>query len=273
MAAKAKAKSKAVATTTGTAVSVAGGYGEYSGGGLENVGAKDLVIPFIKISQDLSAQVKAGHATEGQIYNPTSQQAFDEYRFVPSYVSMDYIEWLPKAGGFVARHQAGDPIVAEAERNGGVLPNKNVIQQTFYIYGVEVNENGSPGMFICIPFSSTTIKAYKNFMTSVTTLLVDDGNGGRCNPPLFAHTVKMVGRDDVKFESKNCDLLPASGQTFEDSLLPVDSELFRKALECNQMASKGDMAKHTSYEDNAGGGERQDESNAHHNGGEDEDCF
>lgn len=262
------AKSKAVAVAEETAVATHTGYGAYSGKGLENVSAKDLVIPFIKISQDLSAQVKSGIAKEGQIFNPTSKLAVDEYRFVPCYVTMDYVEWLPQAGGFVGRHQAGDAIVAEAAKNEGKLPNKNVIQQTFYIYGVEVNEDGSPGMFICIPFASTTIKAYKNLMTSVTTLLVDDGTGKRVNPPLFAHCVKMVGRDDIKFQSKNCDLLPASGQTFEDSLIPVDSALFQKALECHAMAESSDLSAHTSYETDAGasGAGAEDE-------GDDEDCF
>jgi hypothetical protein len=261
------ASKTAVAKKENTAVAVHTGYGAYSGKGLENVSAKDLVIPFIKISQDLSAQVKSGIATEGQIFNPTSKRAVDEYRFVPCYVTMDYVEWLPQAGGFVARHKAGDPIVAEAAKNEGKLPNKNVIQQTFYIYGVEVNEDGSPGMFICIPFASTTIKAYKNLMTSVTTLLVDDGTGKRVNPPLFAHCVKMVGRDDVKFQSKNCDLLPASGQTFEDSLIPVDSDLFKKALECHSMAESSDLSAHTSYESDGGApADAGDE-------GDDEDCF
>lgn len=263
----AKKNDTAVAVKESTDVVVHKGYGQYSGKGMENVSAKDLVIPFIRITQDLSAQRKAGLATEGQIFNPTTKKACDEYKFVPCYVSMDYVEWLPDAAGFVARHQAGDAIVEEAQRNGGSLPNKNVVQQTFYIYGVEVNEDGSPGMFICIPFSSTTIKAYKNFMTSVTTLLVDDGESGRVNPPLFAHCVKMVGRDDVKFQSKNCDLLPATGQTFEDSLIPVDSELFQKASECHAMAESSDLSAHTSYEsDNPSGSAADDE-------GDDEECF
>lgn len=267
MSASTKTKNTAVAVKEKTEVVVHKGYGSHSGKGLENVTAKDLVIPFIKITQDLSAQQKAGTAELGQIYNPTSQKAFDEYKFVPCYTDMDFVEWLPKAAGFVARHKAGDPIVAEAARNEGKLPNKNVIQQTFYIYGVEVNEDGSPGMFICIPFSSTLIKAYKNFMTSVTTLLVDDGNGGRENPPLYAHCVKMVGRDDVKFESKNCDLLPATGQTFEDSLIPVDSELFQKASECHAMARSSDLSAHTSYEsDGTNGPDDIDD-------GDDEECF
>ena len=241
-------KDTAVATTKETAVAVHKGWGEHSGKGMENVDANHLVIPFIKVTQDRSAQFKSGIAKEGQIFNSATQTAFDEYRFVPCYVAMDYVQWLPQGGGFVGRHQPGDPEVVEASKNKeNKLPNGNKVQQTFYIYGVEVNADGSPGMIICIPFASTMIKPYKNFMSTADSMLVPVGNA-RVNPPLYANLVKMVGCDDAKFESKNCRLLPADGKYFSECLLDQDSDLFQKAVECYEMAKKSDLSAHTSYE-------------------------
>jgi len=246
---KSKKEETAVALKEDTAVANYDGYADHAGKGSENVTSADLKIPFIKITQDRSAQKKSGLAEEGDIWNDVTKRAYKEYTFIPCYTTMDHVQWLPGGGGFVARHKAGDPEVIEAAKDKEhKLPNGNKVMQTFYIYGVEVNEDDSPGMIICIPFASTMIGPYRDFITSATTMLIEAG-GQTINPPLYGNHVKMVGRKDKKFDSYNCDILPANGATFKESLLVPGSALFLAAVDCYNMAESSDMSAKTSYVD------------------------
>jgi len=73
-----------------------------AGLGVENVGQRDLALPFLKILSQLSPQVTAGdsryieEAKAGMIYNSVSDQLYDGkigLRVVPCFYKLEYLEW------------------------------------------------------------------------------------------------------------------------------------------------------------------------------------
>src|SRR5687768_4048450 len=71
-----------------------------AGTGLENVGAKDLLIPRLTVLQGLSPQVTQGKpefdekAKVGQIYDVGLQEGFPEgILYIPVHYVKQYLEW------------------------------------------------------------------------------------------------------------------------------------------------------------------------------------
>src|SRR5262245_10243202 len=87
------------------------------GTGLENVGARDLLIPRLTILQGLSPQVTKGRpeydkdARVGMIYDVGLQEGFgDEVDILPVHYTKVWLEWAPRASGkgLIAAHDSAD---------------------------------------------------------------------------------------------------------------------------------------------------------------------
>jgi len=255
-----KGKEKALATKEAPGALDVYDYGDEAGEGFEGQSADHLMIPFFSILQSLSPQIdkESGKYVDGaeigKIYNTVSEELHDEIELVPVYKEQVYVEWVPRSqgGGFVGIHQVDSDVVkrakAEAKEFGKYLtPEGNELAQTFYVYVIRLNPDGSTtNDFGVLAFTSTKIKKYRRWNTAVSSFQLSLGDGKKQTPPLFAHRVRM---GTVREENKhgvfyNYDLGPActdgNGKpSLKASLLPPGHETMAAAKQFAEMVRTG----------------------------------
>jgi len=177
-------------------------YGDDAGSGFENQTSADVAIPFISIVQSNSAEMndetfQDKNIKAGQILNRTTGELYigkpGGFKFIPSYTDHVFVEWIPvdDGGGFVGIHALDSSLVLECQANQPfgkyVVNGGNELVETFYVYGVVVEEGGALTPAV-IPFASTNIKAYKDWMFKARAIMLTNPNTGkRFKLPLFAH--------------------------------------------------------------------------------------
>lgn len=203
-----KNEAKGVAkASAGGAVAVATefDYSQFAGQGFESHTQDDYAVPFLGVVQsnspilDVQASAKAG-----MLVNTVTQITYDGKTgilFIPSYTRHVVVEWKPRdqGGGFVAQHELNSEIVEKVKKEQefgkwktikGELKSNDLIE-TFYVYGIFINEQGTPEQMV-IAFSSTKIKTYKAWMTKARTVQLPLPDGRRINPPIFAHKYRIT---------------------------------------------------------------------------------
>jgi len=177
--------------------------GSDAGAGMEDITRDEYAIPFIRILDAKSPQVRpvsAGGipgAKAGSIINMSTSEIFDGEKgieFIPVHRDHKFVEWIKRnddgsGGGFVGIRAVDDPLVLELRaKHGqfGKLPTSegHELVETFELYGLIVADGmANPCV---ISFSSTQIKKYKSFMTRVMGITYQ-GPQGPVRPPLWAH--------------------------------------------------------------------------------------
>lgn len=227
------------------------GYEEYAGSGFENQTSDDYAIPFLNILQALSPQLQDPEneaLKQGMIFNTVTGEAFmgkDGVAFVPCYTQHNYVEFKPRdsGGGFVGTHEVNSPLVQDCMANQEFgtykTPDGNDLIETFYVYGIAVEGDGS-GSEAVIAFTSTKIKKYKAWMTKAKTIQIQLPGGRRIPAPLFAHKyrLKTVGEKNSKGNFFNWDIAFDGPDAMSCRLSPQD-ELFQQAVACKGMIEAG----------------------------------
>lgn len=172
-------------------------YEQYAGQGLDDLSQEDKGLPFFEIIQPMSPEVEEIGAKPGQIINKATKELLDELIFVPVVRAHVYTEWVPrdKGGGLVATHELNSTIVVSAREKQKVgkhvLPNDNELIETFYLYGLVLDNEGNP-MPAVIAFTSTKISAYKQLTTRADSLMFRAKDGRKLKYPWFAHAWKLT---------------------------------------------------------------------------------
>lgn len=230
-------------------------YGDMAGTGFEDTKGSDLSIPFLNLLQSNSPEVedqKVEGAQAGMIYNTVTSQLLTEVVFLPVHYEEAWVEWVPrtKGGGFVGMHAPDSDVVKEAiKANGGSrIPPKggdgkripfkvgeNELVETYYMYGLILNEDGSQAdSFGVISFSSTKIKPYRDWLTSMFII--------RGKPPIFANRVKVntLKQKNDSGSFFNFNVLPLR-TSWVDSLIDPGSEkyLLDEAVSFREMVLNG----------------------------------
>ena len=182
-----------------------------SGQGMENLDSGSS-IPFIRILQDLSPQLKkqkeeyvpgaeAGNLffakTKNVIESPTS--------IIPTYTSSVYTEWIPrnKGGGYVATHPlsiVSNPQYEKGrERQYDEWLGENELRFTTYWF-VLVEINGEYEEAI-IPFTSSQLRVSRKLTADINRFKYD-GEHSSIVPPLYAQKLEL---STVLETSKNGD--------------------------------------------------------------------
>jgi len=180
-------------------------FGDDDGAGMEDVRREEYSIPFLYVLDAKSpacAPPTAGGtagAVAGKLLNTATNELYDGAlgaQFIPCMRDSNFGEWIPRnedgsGGGFVGTRATNDPLVIELRaKHGsfGKLPTDNGTElvETFYLYGLIVNADGL-GSPVLVPFKSTSISAYKNFVTRHMAIRYKKADGSLVAPPLWAH--------------------------------------------------------------------------------------
>lgn len=247
-----KAKKNEVVEQKGGAVA-AYDYGQYAGQGFEAHTSEDYATPFLGLLQSNSpiCETLAG-AKAGKMMNTVTQDIYDGEEgivFIPATTDHMFVEWVPRnlGGGFVSIHGLDSDIVkkAKAEQEFGKYKmvkgdlKSNDLIETFYVYGIRVNESGGPEPMI-IAFSSTKIKVYKRWMSKARTIQIALPSGQRISPPLFAHKYRMT-----TIQEKNADgsfynfQVGFDGEKAENCRLETTDPLFLAAVAFAEQMKSG----------------------------------
>ena len=238
---------KAVAKKAESAVA-AFDYGDHSNGGFENQTSEDVTTPFIKLLQKTSAEsevVAEGGvegAEPGMFFNTVTKELIPAtgLLFVAAVTEHIFTEWKPKMGGFVGRHEITSEIVEKARANcafGEYKNGENDLIECFYVYGVMCSEEGEVVCPAVFPFSSTKIKAYKAWNSSLKLFTI-----GKQNPPLYAHLNRMSSYSTTNDLGKFAAIAvsPAQGD-IKSSLLAPDDPRFLAAFELKKAMLDGEL--------------------------------
>jgi hypothetical protein len=215
-----------------------------AGMGTENLDSGSA-MPFIRILQDLSPQLKAnkdeyveGSKAGDLFFNKTKDLLENPTSIVPVYTKAVYTEWIPrnKGGGFVGSHPlsiVGNPNYEKGrERQYDEWLGENELRYTSYWFVlVEINGNWEEAM---IPFTSSQLKVSRKLTSDINRFRYHDNTG--IVPPLFAQkwTLSTVmetskNNDDYwNFEIKDSKVLDFEA---DESLLELAASTSSKAAE------------------------------------------
>jgi hypothetical protein len=253
----ARAKGKDVTTTNEKAVVPAKDMAalrarmqEDAGAGFEEATRDAYAVPFLRILQDLSPQVKKkmeGYiegARPGMLFNTATKELFESVRVIPCYFSQVFLEWIPrddkaaKKAGFVASHPVNTPLAAKAVREGSknMLPNGHELSDTRQHFVLYQRKDGTWDQAL-ISLSSSAIKRSKPWMTAMRAAhpdIVDATGRPVANPPMFACSYLVHGKEEEANEQGSWHVW-----SFEDRQALEDVDLYDRALSFRNAMREG----------------------------------
>ena len=169
-------------------------FDSMGGVGLENVTAKDLMIPRLSILQALSPQLQKSKpefiegAQQADFCDTGTGEIFrDEITVIPCFFARVFLEWAPRATGkgLVKNHGTDDSILDQCtpdDKGRQCLPNGNYIAETATFYCLNLSAGGRRSF---IPMASTQLRAARRWMTLITAEKIRRANGTEFTPPIF----------------------------------------------------------------------------------------
>lgn len=246
-----------------TAVST--GFEDYGATGFENQTQEDYSIPWLAILEALSPALEENKDLRpGWLYNSATGEAYQEgVVFVPAITKHSFVEYKPRGqgGGFVGLHEPDSDLVIDCKTNQDfgeyTTPGGNELTETFYVYGIMVESDGSL-VPMAISFSGTRIKKYKNWMTKARTVQLTNSQGRRFPAPLFAHRYLLEATPDSspkgKFHNWKISFL---GNSAAEARLDPKSDAVEEARSMIDLVRSGDVKVDHNAARNAGGDDEE----------------
>jgi len=199
---------------------------EIAGMGLQSVDTSELRLPYIKILQDMSDQVKKDKAAyvpgaeSGMFFNTSTKELLpSEITVIPVNVEQKLIELKPKTmsdkfSQFVEDHSNNMGYWAQAkfdeQKNAYFLPNGNIIEKTWKFLLLILKDDGSTRpafLHLRVGQRKAGIEWYNMLMQTQAKL----SNGTVLSPPSVFYTVyslKTVTENGVKGDFKTIAMSP-----------------------------------------------------------------
>jgi hypothetical protein len=196
---------KSVAKKANTEVTTVD-FEQYADIGFENIGSKDLALPFLKILSQLSPQVTMGDASyipeakAGMIFNTVTSELYDGQagiKVVPCFYKLQYIEWRDRGEANskapVNIYESDSNIMEKttrAEDNKDRLENGNYVEETASHYVVIV-DNNLPKETALITMKSTQRKKSKKWNSMMMSVTAKKKDGGIYKPATFTQVYNL----------------------------------------------------------------------------------
>lgn len=205
--------------------------------GMEQVTAKDIIIPRLAILQALSPQLDPAKpeyikgAERGQFIDVASEEVWSgQLELLPVYFATVYLEWAPRSsgGGLVNNYGTDATILSKCtrdENNRNQLPNGNYVAETATYFLFNLTAGGRRSF---LPLSSTQLKAARQWMTKIQQQKEVNTAGVEFTPPIYwrAWTASVVPQSNAKGSWYGWKFTP--GQTLAQ--LKNGAQLMREAV-------------------------------------------
>ena len=203
----------------------------------------ELQIPFIRVIQALSPQIKKSDAAfikgaeQGDLFNTVTGEVWkgeEGINVIPCYQETKHLEFTPRdqGGGFVGELPAGAPNILKTTRQGAkeTLPSGNELVKSDQHYCMVLNKDGSAQPAI-VDMKSTQLKISRRWKTQIAMQKIPDKNGVMRTPALFATiwNLKTVEESNdmgtwYNYTIEKVDLV-------KDKNLFIDAKNFRSSVE------------------------------------------
>ena len=176
-----------------------------SGSGFEEVTSNDIQIPFIRIIQALSPQLKKNDpgfiegASQGDIFNTVTKKLWSGEKgieVIPIYYQLKLLEFIPRqeGGGFVGELSASSEEVGKASRDQQtgleLLENGNELVRTAQHYVKVIHEDGNLENAI-VDMKKTQLKKSRGWNS---IMMMQKNNG--VTLPSFSSVYKLSSVED-----------------------------------------------------------------------------
>lgn len=166
---------------------------ESAGQGFDGMGAGDYAIPFLKILQSGSPEVKKGPdhvdgAEEGMFFNSITKRVYGaEINLIPLKYESMWIQWAPNRGGIRGRCAPGSIPVTGSPFGGGMKDQEgNEVADNMIFYClVDGHLEDGPIVFA---LSSSGLKHGKNWNTQIMMTRLSSGK----RAPFFSSVWKLT---------------------------------------------------------------------------------
>lgn len=232
------------------------------GTGLEEASSNDFAIPFLRVIQAMSPQLKKSDgkyiegAGQGMLFNTVTNEVYDGDEgvlIIPCVYSKQWIEWVPRTqgGGFVSSdHDAS--ILEKCSRNDKkeyILDNGNEIKETAQYFSLIVNDEAEPEQ-VLLSFTSSQLGFSRRWNSMLRTARVKNAEGTSVLAPIFSYIYR------VRTVEQSNDLGSWYGVTAEREK-PTPIELARLSLDFMKAAKGGSIV--VKQESGADAGEDSEE--------------
>ena len=170
---------------------------ENAGQGLENIGAEDMQIPFMRIVQPLSPQLMKNDAkfikgiSAGDIFNTVTGEFWEADEgvvVIPCAYQMKYLEFQLResGGGYMGEIDPMSPDLRRTERVGSneILPSGNELVRSAQFLLLTVDKDGRTSELIC-DMKKTQMKIAKQWNTRRAGMQIMHPTKGLFNPPIW----------------------------------------------------------------------------------------
>ncbi len=175
---------------------------EDAASGLENVGVDDIAIPFIKIAQALSPELKKHDEMkyieglhEGDFFNSLDGTAYNGKNgvtVIPVAYRRTYLEWRPNRGGLEAVHDSSEILTQTTKGDRGqlFLENGNQISPTgnHYIFILEEDGGHTPAQF---SLAGSQLKKSRKWNAMMGGIKIRSSKGEVFTPATYSHKYHM----------------------------------------------------------------------------------
>ena len=175
-----------------------------AGTGLEEAGADDYAIPFLRVLQSMSPQLKKSDgkyiqgAEEGMFFNTVTESIYDGTEgvsIIPCAYKIKYIEWIPreKGGGFVSdQHDSAELAKCTKDDSGKfIMENGNQLVETAEYYSLIAEEDSAPEQ-VLLSLTSSQLRFSRRWNTMLNNATVNTAVGETVQAPMFAYTYRLT---------------------------------------------------------------------------------
>ena len=166
---------------------------EFSGSGMEDAGAGDLVLSRFSILQSNSPQVQKDESTfvegaePGKIFDSGLTKVYDSIKFLAFKYNKKWIEWAPRESsqGIVAVHDDASCCtgLSRGDGNTPTRANGNTIMETAHFFGLNLSgEEPQPGY---IAMTRTQLKESRRILTIAHNQKLTKEDGTMFRAPLW----------------------------------------------------------------------------------------
>ena len=203
----------------------------------------ELQIPFIRVIQALSPQIKKSDAAfikgaeQGDLFNTVTGEVWkgeEGINVIPCYQETKHLEFTPRdqGGGFVGELPAGDPNILKTTRQGAkeTLPSGNELVKSDQHYCMVLNKDGCAQPAI-VDMKSTQLKISRRWKTQIAMQKIPDKNGVMRTPALFATIWNLKTVEESNEMGTWYNYTVEKVDLVKDKNLFIDAKNFRSSVE------------------------------------------
>lgn len=175
-----------------------------AGTGLEEASADDYAIPFLRILQSMSPQLKKSDgkyiqgAEEGNFFNTVTESVYDGTEgvvLIPCAYKKKFIEWVTRenGGGFVDDTHPATILKQCTKDDKGrfILENGNQIAETAEYYCILAQQEDAPEQ-VLLSLTSSQLGFSRRWNTMLNNARVKNAKGETVAAPMFSYMYNLT---------------------------------------------------------------------------------